>query len=83
MCLLGPPPFGLTPIGLPPIGLTPLELGLPPFGLKGRPRLPKRMNFWGKSFGGYVDFCVFLYNLTIQYILNIKGNLQYNFLNWK
>ena len=30
--------------------------------------------FWGR-----VDICAFWYNFTIKYILNIKGNLQYNF----
>ena len=32
------------------------------------------------DFWGHIEVCTFWYNFTIKYVLNIKGNLQYNFL---
>ena len=34
-------------------------------------------------FSGHIDVCACWYTFIIKYILNIKGNLQYIFLDWK
>ena len=47
-------------------------------------KVPNGPLIFGKScFWGHVDVCGFWYNFTIKYILNLKENLQYNFLDWK